>query len=120
MAWPKTLIFLILLTSCQSMRLIEICRIWDDIGNCAKKDKQYTKPVAEMIGYAAWDDEANDLLGSRLEQCEQDGKLPWSDRTWEEMRTCEIGRNCGQLEGLFATDSKGQRMIKDKLDWCKR
>jgi hypothetical protein len=108
------------LNGCQTTRLITICRIFDNIGECARKDKQFKLSIEQMKGFTAWDELDMQLLGSKLDQCEEDGKLPSSDKTLEEMELCEIGKDCEDIEEFFATDPDGLQKIKDKLDWCRR
>lgn len=122
MARTTLVILLLWLSGCQSMRLISICRIDTPRASCARNNKNFQREYPEeMVGWVAWDEEANQLLGSRLEQCESDGKLPPNDRTLDQMRMCAIGANCGSdLVGYWATDPEGRNKIKDKLEWCRR
>jgi hypothetical protein len=121
MAWTK-IIALALLVGCQSTtRLITTCFVESPVSQCARKDKQFSKQYPEeMLGFFAWSELDMQLLGSRLEQCEKAGKLPWNDNTLAEMKICEIGKNCGDIIGYFATDPDGMQKIKSKLEWCKR
>jgi hypothetical protein len=68
----------------------------------------------------AWDELDMEFLASRLAQCEEDGKLPRSDRTLAEMDICQIGKDCERIEGFYATNPSGYAKIKNKLEWCIR
>lgn len=121
MVRTTTLILLFLLSSCQTTRLIDLCMIEEPVAHCARKDDKYQLPYPSgLVKWYAWDQLDMEHLASRLAQCEEDGKLPRSDKTLEEMDICIIGSDCGFIEGFYATDPSGYQKIKDKLDWCKR
>jgi hypothetical protein len=122
MAW-KTLLILFLV-SCQSTtRLITLCAIDEKaaIGNCATKDKKWTLHFPdEMQNFYAWSEGGMLDLAFKLSACEQDGKLPKDDDTWNELNPCVIGQTCDKsLNGYYATDPNGAKKLQQKLEWCR-
>jgi hypothetical protein len=108
-------------------RIITICRIDQEIADCAKGDKNFVLQFPkEMRQFYAFQEDSMILLGDRLEECEVKGSLPRNDTTWEDMQTCEIGlQDCNGLDfslmsGFFAVDSKSRQKILDRLEFCKR
>ena len=93
--------------------------IQEGIGECSDSDKDYQlKFPSEMGGWVCWDLKAQMLLGERLQQCEQDGKLPKNDQTWIDMLTLTCPDD-GILDMYICTNQSGSHKIKSKLDWCR-
>jgi len=130
MRYILTLLLLSACASCKkSQRSVEICLIDSkaSVANCALGDKQFKLEFpSNMQGYYSWDRQAMHLLAERLEQCEIDGKLPRSDKTWQEMRICIIeasncgNRNTANMQGFYATSPDGAAKIASKLSFCTR
>lgn len=79
-----------------------------------------------MVGWYAFHEQSLELLGARLEECEQRGRLPSGDDTWNEMNTCVIGlENCGgagldELTDHLAVTKSGAGKIRQRLEYCTR
>lgn len=120
MDWRKIVVIL-LLSSCNSMRSIVMCRIRDDassmLADCAVKDKKYTLHYPEeMQKFACWDDIAMEDLGSAISECEINGN---AENPWEDMNVKHIP--CGDsLVGFWCTDPIGEKKIKERLEYCER
>jgi hypothetical protein len=126
MVW-KTILGLVFVCSCQSLRKIEICRINTEDADCAINDKKFTLPFPEkMIGYVAMSEIAQESLASCLEQCNIDGNLAPDQCKIESFGVCTIEEDrCGQLslpliEGYFAFGPTSFEKIKSKLAFCHR
>ena len=105
--------------ACQSLRTIDMCVIEGQSASCAVKDKKYSLTLDQMRNWHAWDEISNDLLGSKLVECEIKGKLPITDDTLGDMNICLIGIDCKDLDGWIATDRVGFSKIKHKLEFCR-
>lgn len=122
---------LLLLVGCASckptVRSITVCRIDQEIADCAKGDKKFVLQFPkEMQEFYAFQEDSMILLSDRLEECEVKGSLPRNDATWEEMQTCQIGlTDCSGLDfslmsGFFAIDRISKQKVIDRLEFCRR
>jgi len=111
------------------MRKIRMCTIDGAVGKCAVGDKKSElKFPEEMKGFTCWDFYAQYLLGEKLQDCEQSGRLPKDDNTWEDMKVCEIYIDnfvkvpCKNpdLVASVCTDPEGVQKIVSKLQWCRQ
>lgn len=130
---PVKILMLFILAGCASckpvLRALDICTIPSgEIASCAIADKQYTKKFPlEFANWYAFPKKSLLDLGNKLQQCDADnGHLPVNDKTWEDMKTCQIvGDHCGDLslsaiEGFYSVSEDGAQKIRQKLDWCRR
>ena len=130
MALNKALIlFTILFTSCNTaMRKIDVCLVQGPIAECAKDKKKYQLQYpSQMITWECWSLEAHMLLGEQLTRCEEDGRLPSNDQTWDKMEVCEIYADklvpipCKKdMDAYLCTNKEGSQKIQSKLTWCSR
>jgi endo-beta-N-acetylglucosaminidase D len=125
MVWQASLI--LLLSACNTLRSVEICRIELPTANCSIRDKTVIKQYPDdLLEWKAMSEQDLDYLASKLEQCEVDSKLPKNDNTFDELSLCTISKlNCGLLEhwqvnGYYSFSPLSIRRIKSKLDFCKR
>ena len=102
--------------------------IQGDKAECARDKKKYQLNFpSQMITWECWSLESHMLLGEQLTRCEEDGRLPSNDQTWDRMGVCEIYEDnfvkipCKKdMDAFICTNKEGSQKIQQKLMWCAR